>query len=173
VCRLVFFPTFEGEMEWLSSTGEIVEATFEDELNEAKRRERLNTAISPNGDWLPEVIKAAHEKLRYVQSNSQRDAKALVICRDKAHARGIDDAENVAKLIQRITGKAPAIALSDDPKASDVIKDFGTSSNDWLVAVKMVSEGVDIPNLRIGVYATNIISELYFRQFIGRFVRMQ
>ena len=35
----------------------------------------------------------------------------------------------------------------------------------------MVSEGVDIPRLRVGVFASNVISELYFRQFCGRFVR--
>ena len=37
----------------------------------------------------------------------------------------------------------------------------------------MVSEGVDIPRLRVGVYATNVLTEMYFRQVVGRFVRMQ
>jgi superfamily II DNA or RNA helicase len=37
----------------------------------------------------------------------------------------------------------------------------------------MVSEGVDIPRLRVGVYGTNVITEMYFRQVVGRFVRMQ
>jgi type I site-specific restriction endonuclease len=36
----------------------------------------------------------------------------------------------------------------------------------------MVSEGVDIPRLRVGVYATTVQSELFFRQAIGRFVRL-
>jgi len=36
-----------------------------------------------------------------------------------------------------------------------------------------VSEGVDIPRLRVGVYGTNVITEMYFRQVVGRFVRMQ
>jgi superfamily II DNA or RNA helicase len=35
----------------------------------------------------------------------------------------------------------------------------------------MISEGVDIPRLRVGVFASNVVSELYFRQFCGRFVR--
>ena len=35
----------------------------------------------------------------------------------------------------------------------------------------MVSEGVDIPRLRVGVYATAARTELFFRQVIGRFVR--
>ena len=37
----------------------------------------------------------------------------------------------------------------------------------------MVSEGVDIPRLRVGVYATTVATELFFRQAVGRFVRWQ
>ena len=36
----------------------------------------------------------------------------------------------------------------------------------------MVSEGVDIPRLRVGVYATTARTELFFRQVIGRFIRV-
>jgi superfamily II DNA or RNA helicase len=35
----------------------------------------------------------------------------------------------------------------------------------------MVSEGVDIPRLRVGVYATTVRTKMYFRQFLGRIVR--
>jgi superfamily II DNA or RNA helicase len=35
----------------------------------------------------------------------------------------------------------------------------------------MVSEGVDIPRLRVGVYATTTSTELFFRQAVGRLVR--
>jgi hypothetical protein len=35
----------------------------------------------------------------------------------------------------------------------------------------MVSEGVDIPRLRVGVYATTARTELFFRQVVGRFIR--
>ena len=35
----------------------------------------------------------------------------------------------------------------------------------------MVSEGVDIPRLRVGVYATAAKTPLIFRQIVGRFVR--
>ena len=45
----------------------------------------------------------------------------------------------------------------------------GTSR--WLVAVRMVSEGVDVPRLAVGVYATSASTPLFFAQAIGRFVR--
>jgi superfamily II DNA or RNA helicase len=40
-----------------------------------------------------------------------------------------------------------------------------------MVAVRMVSEGVDVPRLSVGVYATSAATPLYFAQAIGRFVR--
>src|SRR5205085_10294241 len=45
------------------------------------------------------------------------------------------------------------------------------SQQRWLVAVRMVSEGVDIPRLAVGVYATSASTPLFFAQAIGRFVR--
>ncbi len=63
------------------------------------------------------------------------------------------------------------MAVSDDPGASERIATFATGRDPWIVAVRMVSEGVDIPRLRVGVYATNTVTELFFRQAVGRVVR--
>ena len=65
------------------------------------------------------------------------------------------------------------VATSDDPTASKAIQEFRARDTPWLVAVRMVSEGVDIPRLRVGVYATTTTTELFFRQAVGRFVRWQ
>jgi hypothetical protein len=76
--------------------------------------------------------------------------------------------------VGRITGSRAHVAISDDPSASNTIETFSKhKTQQWLVAVNMVSEGVDIPRLRVGVYATNVLTEMYFRQVVGRFVRMQ
>ena len=85
-----------------------------------------------------------------------------------------DHARQVADLVAQITGSRALVAISDDPAASKTIDTFTHHKRQqWLVAVNMVSEGVDIPRLRIGVYATNVMTEMYFRQVVGRFVRMQ
>ena len=74
----------------------------------------------------------------------------------------------------RVTGTRAEVAVSDDPAASKTIDTFAQhKKQQWLVAVNMVSEGVDLPRLRVGVYATNVLTEMYFRQVVGRFVRMQ
>ena len=93
------------------------------------------------------------------------DAGGLIIATDQQTAR------SYAKLIEQVTGEKAAVVLSDDQGASARIATFAASEQRWLVAVRMVSEGVDIPRLAVGVYATSASTPLYFAQAIGRFVR--
>ncbi|MBI9072423.1 MAG: DEAD/DEAH box helicase [Melioribacteraceae bacterium] len=166
VCRPVFFPAFEGEMEWRVKN-KVFKSTFGRMLNQSRASERLRTALDPDGKWLKMVIKDANSKLDEIRDSDHKAAGGLIITIDQSHAR------RVASLIERLTGTLPTIVVSDDPKASKKIAGFNKTSQKWLVAVKMVSEGVDIPRLRVGVYASNIKSELFFRQAVGRFVRTQ
>ncbi len=93
------------------------------------------------------------------------DAAGLVIAGDHADARAY------AALLRRLTGTRPVVVLSDDPAASKKIAAFAAASDRWMVAVRMVSEGVDIPRLAVGVYATSVGTALFFAQAVGRFVR--
>src|SRR5207253_894310 len=63
------------------------------------------------------------------------------------------------------------VVLSADAGAASKIASFAASEQRWLVAVRMVSEGVDLPRLAVGVYATSASTPLIFAQAIGRFVR--
>ncbi len=166
VCRPIVFPSYEGELSWLSE-GQEHHATFEDGLKFNRQRERLKTALLQD-TWLGPVITDAHAQLTRLRKEEQPDAGGLIVCMDQDHARW------VAELVARVTGTKAEVAVSDDPAASQTIEAFGMhKKQQWLVAVNMVSEGVDIPRLRVGVYGTNVITEMYFRQVVGRFVRMQ
>jgi hypothetical protein len=77
----------------------------------------------------------------------------------------------VARVLRETTGHAPTIVLHTEARAAEKLQAFTRSSEPWLVAVNMVSEGVDIPRLRVGVYATAAKTPLVFRQIVGRFVR--
>ena len=61
--------------------------------------------------------------------------------------------------------------MHTDARAAGKLRAFGEGRERWIVAVNMVSEGVDIPRLRVGVYATAAKTPLMFRQIVGRFVR--
>ncbi len=166
VCRPIVFPSYEGELTWLSEGREHT-ATFEDGLAFDRQRERLKTALLQES-WLGPVVSDAHARLTRLRKEEQPDAGGLLVAMDQDHARW------ASELLGKISGVKAAVAVSDDPSASRTIARFGKDKNQqWLVAVNMVSEGVDIPRLRVGVYGTNVVTEMYFRQVVGRFIRMQ
>ncbi len=164
VVRPVFFPRFDGHMEWLNSEGEELSATFDDELSKAEWGARLRTALSADGQWLSAVLDHAEQRLTEIRQ-THSDAGGLIIATDQDHARAI------ASLVAKRYGAKPEIALSDDPKASSVIDRFSQSDDPWIVAVRMISEGVDIPRLRVGVFASTTTTAMFFRQAVGRIAR--
>jgi superfamily II DNA or RNA helicase len=164
VVRPVYFPRINGFMEWIAPDGSAQAAAFDDELDRTRAAQRLRTALSLEGDWLATVLLQANERLAALR-RQQPDAAGLVIAADQDHAQGIAD------LLRYRCGVRATVAVSDDPLSSTRIARFSASSDPWIVAVRMVSEGVDIPRLRVGVYATTTTTELFFRQAVGRFVR--
>ncbi len=164
VCRPVTFCTYDGDMEWMSD-GRRRHADFSVLLPAAESARRLRTALDPEGEWIAQVLRDADRRLGDLRAGEHPDAGALVIAADKEHA------ELLAARLARITGDRPPVVTSDDPNASARIARFAASREPWLVSVLMVSEGVDIPRLRVGVYATPARTELFFRQVVGRFVR--
>ena len=164
VVRPVYFPRINGFMEWIAPDGAAQAAAFDDPLDRARAAQRLRTALSLEGEWLPAVLAQANERLVALR-RQQPDAGGLVVATDQDHAQGIAD------LLRYRCGVRAAVAVSDDPRSSSRIARFSASSDPWIVAVRMVSEGVDIPRLRVGVYATTTTTELFFRQAVGRFVR--
>jgi superfamily II DNA or RNA helicase len=164
VCRPITFLPYEGEMEWVSD-GRLRTADFDLVLPAAESARRLRTALSPEGEWMGEVLRDADARLSEVRAEGHPDAGGLVIASDQEHARAI------ATRLGMIAAEQPEIVMSDEPGASRRIAEFAASDRRWLVSVLMVSEGVDIPRLRVGVYATAARTELFFRQVVGRFIR--
>ena len=151
-------------MEWMSD-GRRRRADFSVVLGAAEAARRLRTALDPDGDWVAHVLRDAHARLTDLRAGADPDAGGLVVAIDK-------DARRAARRrLARVTGERPAIVTSDAPDASARIARFAAGSGTWLVSVLMVSEGVDVPRLRVGVYATTARTELFFRQVVGRFIR--
>lgn len=165
VVRPVYFPRINGRMEWTSPDGSTHSASFDDQIGRTLSSQRLRTALDLTGEWLPAVLSKAHYQLMHLR-RADPHAAGMVIAIDQDHARGI------AKILKDRLGVHATVATSDDPDASKKIAAFRESDSTWLVAVRMVSEGVDIPRLRVGVYATNTVTDLFFRQAVGRLVRV-
>jgi len=83
----------------------------------------------------------------------------------------IDIANYMVKLIELMEGEPPAIVHSQLPNPESRIAAFRHTNKRWLVSVAMISEGVDIPRLRVLIYLPNALTELAFRQAVGRVIR--
>src|SRR5436190_9756543 len=164
VVRPVIFLAYSGEMRWRTRAGDEITATLGTPMAKDQIAQAWRTALDPAGEWVSRVLEAADKRLTEVR-RGMPDAGGLVIAGDH------DDARAYAALLRGLTGKRPVVVLSDDKTASKKISAFAGSGDRWMVAVRMVSEGVDIPRLAVGVYATSVSTALFFAQAVGRFVR--
>jgi superfamily II DNA or RNA helicase len=165
VVRPVMFLAYSGEARWRTSAGEEYSARLGEPLTAEHTARAWRTALDPAGEWISAVFAAADTRLAQLRAGALPDAAGLVIATDHTAAKAY------AGILRKITGREPALVLSDDPSASGRIAAFADSDERWLVAVRMVSEGVDVPRLAVGVYATSAATPLYFAQAVGRFVR--
>ena len=164
VVRPVVFLAYSGEARWRTSAGEEFAARLGEPLNAEQTARAWKTALDPQGDWIPAVLRAAHTRLHQLRKTIP-DAGGLVIATDKTTARAY------AKILAKLATTPVSVVLSDEAGASERIEKFAGSTDEWMVAVRMVSEGVDVPRLAVGVYATSASTPLFFAQAIGRFVR--
>lgn len=167
VVRPVIFLVYSGQTRWRTSAGEVLAARLGEPMTKDAVASAWRTALDPAGEWMPQVLRAADARLEVLRRGGMVDAGGLVIASDQAAARAY------ARLLARATGTSPVVVVSDDAAASAKIASFAGSRQRWLVAVRMVSEGVDIPRLAVGVYATSAATPLYFAQAVGRFVRVR
>lgn len=165
VVRPVVFLAYSGEARWRDSAGEEYAARLGEPLSAEHTARAWRTALDPAGEWMPAVIAAADTRLDQLRNGGVPDAGGMIIASDQAAARAY------ATLLTAISGEPPTVVLSDDPGSSARITEFSGGTGRWLVAVRMVSEGVDVPRLAVGVYATSASTPLFFAQAVGRFVR--
>ncbi len=167
VVRPVVFLAYSGQASWRTSAGEEFTARLGEPLSKEQTARAWRTALDPHGDWIPAVLAAANTRLEQLRASGMPDAGGLVIATDQTTAR------DYAELLADITGESVTVVLSDDPTASERISEFSAGTAKWMVAVRMVSEGVDVPRLAVGVYATSSSTPLFFAQAVGRFVRLR
>ncbi len=164
VVRPVMFMAYAGRMRWRTRMGDEMEARLGEPDTKDVTAQAWRTALDPGGEWMPAVLRAADRRLSEVR-HAIADAGGLVIATDQQAARAY------AGLLESITGQPATVVLSDEKASSQRIEDFASGQQRWMVAVRMVSEGVDVPRLAVGVYATSASTPLYFAQAVGRFVR--
>ena len=168
ICRPIEFEVYNGDMEWTDAKGVSVVADFAAKLTKVKSRERLRAAVSADGKFPIEMLTDANAKLMDLRGEPGGDkAGGFVVAMDVEHA------EAIALHLEAVSGQKPVIVHNKIDDSLDKISAFRDGDAPWIVGVQMLSEGLDIPRLRVGVYCTNIRAPLYFHQFCGRVVRVQ
>lgn len=164
VVRPVLFAAYTGVARWSNNAGEIA-ASLTDELTKDEEFAAWKTILDPRGEWVPHVLASAAARLDEVRASGMHDAGMLVLASDQETAKAY------AKVLETVTGVKPTLVLSEDSKASEKIDAFARGLDKYLVAVRMVSEGVDIPRCAVLVWLTSYRTPLFFAQAVGRVVR--
>ncbi|MBP7972877.1 MAG: DEAD/DEAH box helicase family protein [Candidatus Nanopelagicales bacterium] len=165
VVRPVFFAAYAGTSRWMNSAGEVLSASLSDPASRAAEDAAWRTALDPNGDWVPHVLAAVDDRISHLRANGIPDAAGLILAPDQ------DSARAYAKIAKKITGEAPVVILSDDPRASKKIEAFDKGTQRMAICVRMVSEGVDIVRACALGFLTSYRTPLFFAQAVGRVVR--
>ncbi len=165
VVRPVVFAAYSGTSRWLDSAGQVLSASLAEAGTKALEEAAWRTALDPAGQWVPHVVAAADARLTDLRESGSPDAGGLMLATDQETARAY------AKLVRRVTGHTPVLVLSDDPRSGRKIDAFRSGDQRWLVAVRQVSEGVDIARLAVAIWACSYRTPLFFAQAVGRVVR--
>src|SRR5205807_1299115 len=141
------FVETRGEATFRAENGRVQTVTFSDDtLSSVGERRRLRAALEwiEDGSIAAKMLADANDYIIGLRSRGDIDAAGLVVCVDCDHA-----AKVAGYMQKRIIPHRPLVACSrlfdaNDPTPANALKRFTNAHAPWLVAVNMVSEGVDI-----------------------------
>jgi len=122
-------------------------------------------SLVENEDLMTYMIGKANKKLRQLRKHIP-DAGGLIVATSVAHARQIH------RLLEVKFNEIADIATYLEDDAISIIQNYKQSSTKWIISVGMISEGTNLPRLHVCCHLTRIKTELYFRQILGRILRV-
>ena len=161
------FLAYSGETRWRTNAGDELAARLGEPMTQDLVAQAWRTALDPAGDWMPQVLRAADARLHRAARRAACPTPAAWSSPATSRPPG-----RTRSCSSRSPARRPSWCSPTTQGASGADRRRSRASEQrWMVAVRMVSEGVDIPRLAVGVYATSASTPLYFAQAIGRFVR--
>ena len=105
-----------------------------------------------------------------IQLNKERrispDAGGLIVAASVSHAGQI-------QLLLAELGESSEVVTYQEDDPESLIRQFKKSCQKWIISIGMISEGTNIPRLRVCCYLSLVTTELYFKQVLGRILRTQ
>ena len=143
------------------------------DLARANKTDSIGPLLDPDGEFFTKMAKDALTALHDIKRTDSR-AGLLVVAKDKDHGA------RICKLLESLCSANPDWSryltceiYNDTPKAHERIRALEKDATDIVVTVRMISEGVDVKRLRVGLYATDYRTRMFFIQFVGRFIRWE
>jgi superfamily II DNA or RNA helicase len=170
VCRSVAFQKVNTTVQLEDESGMRPTSLDDPSVEDEWRNKAYRAAICPERcDFSRYMLAQAWAELQRIRRDEQPDAAMLII------AASQDNARDAARIMGRIAGQRVSKAWTDLTNSQGRIEAFASEgcTDPVLVSVAMVAEGVDIPRIRVIVYLSTIMTEMWFRQIVGRAVRMQ
>ncbi|WP_211235672.1 DEAD/DEAH box helicase [Psychromonas arctica] len=87
-------------------------------------------------------------------------------------ASSVEHAQQILKMLTEQLQQTAVIVTYKETDAAERIKHFRFCKTQWIVSVGMVAEGTDIPRLQVCCHLSRVKTELYFRQVLGRILRL-
>lgn len=122
-------------------------------------------SVITNDYVMKDILKRGCDKLKLIRSCNP-NAGALAV------ASSVEHAVQIIKLLRETFNQTAVLVTYKQVKPSEIIDQFRYSNTQWIVSVGMVSEGTDIPRLQVCCHLSRIKTELYFRQVLGRILRI-
>ena len=173
ICRAARFDWIDTDCEWLEN-GQAHNVRSSQLLEDDNRSQGLDAAYSyaeGKNDCAIKAIKSTYDNLKHIRDTEYAEAGMLIVAKDISHAEGYYKLckqlgiTQVKLVHSKLDGQSTKETLND-------IQDFKRRPDlEVIIAVDMVSEGVDIPRLVSAVFFINKSTELYMRQLVGRVTR--
>lgn len=164
--------TGKGTSTWKSLANDSVFQRTID-LAKANKTDSIGPLLDPDGEFFAKMAEDALTALTDIKSADSK-AGMLIVAKDKDHGA------RICQMIESLCRVNPAWSryqtleiYNDTPKAHERIRQLDRDSTDIVVTVRMISEGVDVKRLRVGLYATDYRTRMFFIQFVGRFIRWE
>lgn len=165
--------TQNGTIQIPTSNDQVFAADFRDHIHKKWEPARLRGALqlSKNHTFMETLLTKGIRRLNKTRRKFPR-AQGLVIAQNRQHAGEIREYMEMRGCNVELVVSERGSGNGD--KNQRLIKKFRENVNgkyEWIIAVDMISEGVDIPNVCTIVYASNKTTVMYFLQGTGRGIR--
>ncbi|ENV3666417.1 DEAD/DEAH box helicase [Vibrio vulnificus] len=139
--------------------------SFSSILEMLKQTKTSYQSVIHNQEAMEYLLGLGCKKLAELRSQSP-DAGGLVVASSVLHA------QNIAKILSQKYSQSVSIVTYRHEEPLVEIERYRQSDAQWIVSVGMISEGTDIPRLQVCCHMSSVKTELYFRQVLGRILRV-